>query len=292
MNAPEINMFFEKRPSGAAGVAKGLWNRKAVGENRKRPGNIAAIIPDVNPDPSHVRAFNGICRVPDTFFLHPLYPLTHVYPLTVRVLGHKKSGFDIFKSLNVRSRFRQHRKMAVTETLSFSCAIGDRRVVEKGMELDVCGDVTADGRTVWDCCYTFFCRGRFGEPESVPVETGLQEIQDPTVIGEWFLEKGDGFRFAGISGDTNGIHYWDGYARMLGFKKSFAQPVLVVGRSHEAIPLTDMESFSFEQRLKGPVYYNSRVTVKSGGNKTDGRFDIYCENNPKPCISCEIRRMP
>lgn len=293
-NLPEVNLFFKQRPSGMAGVAKALWNRKYVRKNRKHPKQITAAIRDVPPDPSHVREFNTICRVPDFSHnhLHPLYPLTHVYPLTVRVLSHKKSGFDIFKSLNVRSLIRQHRSIKIDETLTFQCSIHERRIREKGMELDVMGEVLSGGRTAWECCYTFFERGRFGGLSAAPGENGLPDIKDPVVLGEWFLEKGDGFRFARISGDSNGIHYWDSYARMLGFRMSFAQPVLVLGRSNPMIPLTDMDAFTFEQRLKGPVYYNSRVIVKGGSNSDDeGRYDIFCDDNPKPCICCNIRRM-
>lgn len=291
MNTPEINMFFKKRPSGVAGIVKGIWNRKSVYSNRKKPGRVSATIPDVTPCPAHVRAFNRICRIPESGHLHPLYPLTYVYPLTVRVLGHKKSGFDIFKSLNVRSWVHQKRKINVNEALTFHCGIRERRILDKGVEIDVGGEIVAEGQRVWECCYTFFWRGRFGTPSEQRPENSLPDIEKPEVWGEWFLEKGGGFRFARISGDTNGIHYWDSYARMLGFKGAFAQPVLVLGRSHDSIPLTHLEAFSLEQRLKGPVYYNSRVIIKGDFPLSgDGRFDIYCEDNPRPCICCQIRK--
>lgn len=291
-NVSEINMIFGERPSGFTAIAKGLWNRRFVSQSRNHPAEISATIRNIKPAFSHVRAFDRICRLPDTGFFHPLYPLTYVYPLIVRVLMHKKSGCDIFKSLNVRSWIHQHRKVRTDEPLTFHCRIAERRIVEKGMELDLKGTVSVDNSMVWECCYTFYVRGRFGEPTEVHGDKSLTEIQGPQIRGEWFLKKEDRFRFAGISGDTNGIHYWDRWARMLGFKMSFAQPVLVLGRSHGAMPLTDMDSFVFEQRLKGPVYYNSRVIIKGGSQPNAGdRYDIYCEDNPKPCICCLIRRV-
>lgn len=288
---PEINMIFTKRPSGAVGVAKGLWNRKSVGQYRKRPWEISAFLRNVCPAPSHIRAFNTLCGVPESDYLHPLYPLTHVYPLTVRILSHRKSGFDIFKSLNLRSTIHQMRKIAVHERLCIRCSIRERRVVAKGMELDVETTMTADEQPVWSSVFTFFCRGRFGEPIGIEPEDRLRPLPEIHDTCEWLLKRGQGFRFARVSGDTNGIHYSNVYARMFGFKGAFAQPVLVIARTLQAMGMTDLRGFILEQRLKGPVYYNNRIIVKNDvGDIHDGRFDIFCGENPRPCIQCGIER--
>lgn len=291
MNLPEINMIFTKRPSGFSGVLKGLWNRGSVKKNLIKGGmrHISASIAHTRPSLAHIGLFNEICKVKETQWLHPLYPVTYVYPLVVRILGHKKSSFDIFKSLNIRSWIRQRRKIGVHETMSVHCSIKDKRIVKNGIEIDIGGEITITGHIVWECCYTFFYRGRFGEPSAQVKVESVPDISDSKVICEWFLEKGLGFKFAKLSGDTNGIHYWDSYARMLGFKASFAQPLLVLTRTFETLPVQNMDSFIMEQRLKGPVYYNNRICVKGDFSKShEGRFDIYCGENPKPCICCRI----
>lgn len=294
MNMPEINMIFTKRPSGIGGVVTGLWNRRNVKKNARRKNKgrirkISASINNIRPALAHIRAFNEICNVENTQWLHPLYPVTYVYPLVVRVLGHKKSSFDIFKSLNIRSWIKQIRKIGIHETMNVLCSIKDLRTVAKGIEIDVGAEIIIDGLTAWECCYTFFCRGRSGEPSEQAPENKFRDISEAGVTREWYLEQGIGFRFAKISGDSNGIHYWDTYARMLGFRSAFAQPLVVVARSLETLQLRGMESLKIEQQLKGPVYYNNRIFVKGDfPSSDDGRFDIYCGENPKPCICCRI----
>ena len=36
--------------------------------------------------------------------------------------------------------------------------------------------------------------------------------------------------------------------------------------------------------LKGPVYYGSNVTMRLSEAEKSHSFELYCEDNPRPCI--------
>lgn len=288
MITPDIQLTFKKRPSNIGGIVKGLWGRNFKSRQNGQGPHIEAVIPEHQIDLSHLRAFNDICGIQHSPWVHPLYPITYVYPLVIRILGHKQSTVDIFKSLNVRSWFSQKNRISVSDNFSIACGVKERRTVSTGVEADIVAEVWVNGSVAWECCYTFYYREKTNGAtiQSTPVD--LRPIPDAPCVGEWFLESGKGFQFARISGDTNGIHYWGRYARMLGFKSAFAQPVLVLARTFEALPEAFTDSFRLDQRLKGPVYYNSRVYIKGESSGDSKRYDIYCGDNPKPCICCDI----
>jgi len=163
---------------------------------------------------------------------------------------------------------------------------GATRIVPKGFEMDVRSVVQANQETVWESVHTFYYRGNFGAAEPQPSE--LAAPQEPQLLGSWYLPNGVGFRFAGISGDSNGIHYSKWYARIMGFDRALAQPILVLTRSLSCLELADRGSFQLDAFLKGPVYYKSNVYLRgtAGGGAT--RFDVYCEDNPRPSLCCQI----
>jgi hypothetical protein len=115
---------------------------------------------------------------------------------------------------------------------------------------------------------------------------------DAPVIKEWYLPAKDRFRFARVSGDTNGLHYGTFYARMQGFKRDFARPIRSVAQCVSSLPGVGRGSASrLDFFLKGPVYYESTRVLKNIKKKNSDRFDLYSKNTAKPCISGELRRV-
>jgi hypothetical protein len=158
---------------------------------------------------------------------------------------------------------------------------------------------TLCGENVWENITTYFY-----PPYSAPI---LDSIDDAPIIKEWYSPAKDRFRFARISGDSNGIHYGSFYARMMGFKRDFAQPIRIVAQCVSSLPtntsgirgwLEEVVANCFEPLpatetvgsmrldffLKGPVYYESTLTLKNIQTKNGNRFDLYCSGNDKPVI--------
>jgi hypothetical protein len=75
---------------------------------------------------------------------------------------------------------------------------------------------------------------------------------------------------------------------MLGFQRDFAQPIRVVAKCVDCLPERNVEKpLRLDFALKGPVYYESNLILRSLTTHNISRFDLYRETNDKPC-SCGI----
>jgi len=285
-----ILLSFRKRPGALSTLALAALGMSIGLKPGDRTPNIKAVWEKMHVSSAHLNAFAETCGLhgqPE--FLYPLYPLTLIFPLIMRILGHKKAPFMVFRTLNTSLQVVSHRKIRIGEVLNLTCETAATRIVPKAFELDVRSVVQADRAIVWESVHTFYYRGNFGVAESQPSE--LDALSEPQLLGSWHLPDGIGFRFARISGDTNGIHYNRWYARMLGFERALAQPILVLTRSLNRLTDVDSAPFRLDAFLKGPVYYNSNVFLKGSIDGGAVRFDVYCEDNPRPCLCCQITEL-
>jgi hypothetical protein len=243
-------------------------------------------------DQKHLKAFYEICHIEPLPFLHLLYPLTLCYPYMMRILCRREMPFSLFKVLNTRTSITMLRPISPDEVFEIDCHNVTARLVSKGLEVDIVSEIRAGGEKVWQSITTYFLRGRFGQGEKSHTPPRLAPIADALVIKEWYLPAQDRFRFARVSGDSNGIHYGPAYARRQGFKRDFAQPIRIVAECVSALPGVDMgRELHLDFFLKGPVYYESQLVLRNKKLGKKNRFDLYCAGNTKPCISGELRRI-
>jgi len=278
-----VCLKYEKRPSAIIALAKAFWGISWKYDAKSDPTPIHAIWRNVRIPADHLTQFNEICGIETSGRITMAYPLTLVFPLVIRVLGHCRAPLTIFRSLNTKTRITQHREISADDVMNVSCGMAERRIVEKGLEVDLASFIERQGETVWECTQTFFYRGRYGEAGPAHEPKDMKAIANAPLVGEWLLAEGLGFRFAKISGDSNGIHYSARYAKMFGFERDFAQPLLVLPKALECIP-EKSKGNRLDVDFKGPLYYNRRVQVRGMAEADGFRFDIYSGNNPRPCI--------
>jgi hypothetical protein len=288
----EIILRFHRPPNALLSIALALYGISTDFKMGDRVPKIRAVWEDVKIDPDHLKGFGEVCGLASHGqFLYPLYPLTLIYPLVLRVLGYRKAPLSVFRMLNTKLQVTSHRRIGVHEPLRIISETGPLRIVPKGLELDLASVVQGDHETVWESLHTFYYRGKFGEGNSSHFDQPeLPPISEPKTLASWYLPDGIGFRFARISGDSNGIHYSSSYARLYGFKSDFAQPLLTLSKSLSCFSDFDPSRFRLLALFKGPVYYKSNVSLKGISSGEGIRFDIYCEDNPKPSLSCQLSR--
>lgn len=281
----KVALHFSKKPSDFLT----LWQAYRSRKSRFTPGGT---IPEIHVkrndfliDNTHLEKFNEICGVSPTTHLHILYPFTIVYPYLMRILCRKEMPFSQFKTLNTRNSVIMHREIKPDDRFRIDCYNSAARVIPNGIEFDFKAELYSNSEKVWEITATYFNRGKFGDSDPLSRQPRLESPDNPAVISEWFLEAKDRFRFGKISGDTNGIHYGYHYARMFGFKRDFAQPIRIITRCVSDLPgeISDRPA-QLDFFLKGPVYYESMLTLKNSRTGTIDRFDLYCEGNDRPCI--------
>lgn len=281
-----ITLHFNKKPSDILT----LWQAYQSRNSQFIPNEI---IPEIHVkrapfhiNPAHLNSFNAICTIDPTPYLHILYPFTLVYPYLMRILCRQEMPFSQFKTLNTRNRIIMFRAIKPDEQFQIDCYNSTVQIVPKGLECNFKAEVFAGTEKVWEITATYFYRGEFADVEPLYTQPKLELLENPIVMKEWFLEAKDRFKFGRISGDTNGIHYWSPYARMFGFKRDFAQPIRITAQCVSNLPnqIADKPA-ELVFFLKGPVYYESMLTLKNKYTANINRFDLYCSGNEKPCIS-------
>lgn len=278
-------LTFEDRPSALITLWKAFKNRKSRYNSGDRVPAIRAKRSACNIDERHMKDFYDICNINPSPNLHILYPFTLVYPYIMLILCTREMPLSMFRILNTRNSITMYRAIRPDEKICIDCYNSELRVIPGGLEIDIISEISIDQERVWENTATYFYPGNFGQGETVYATPRLKPINNAPIVQEWFLPAKDRLRFARISGDTNGIHYGSLYARMLGFKRDFAQPIRVVAQCVSSLPLLHAERpLKLDFFLKGPVYYESTLVLKNLKMKTYNRFDLYCRGNDKPCI--------
>jgi len=214
-----------------------------------------------------------------------VYPLVFVFPLHVGIVGHREFPLLYVRMMQIRNHVIQHRPIDVQETMDISCTIVGQRVAAKGLEMDIHTALEVDGDPVWESLITYFFPGDFGEPDPLSPLSDLPAVSQDHVEKTWRMPKGGGFCFGLISGDYNALHYLAPYARHMGFRRDFAHGQLSVALCARHLPaLREDEPVRLDVAIKGPVYYGSDVTLKYSAEKGSHPFDLYCGENPRPCV--------
>ncbi len=279
-------MIFDKTPSALYSLWKAFRSRKSVYLPNVTYPIIHSVRKRLMINEFYLKAFYKICDIIQTDFLHILYPFTLVYPYIMRVMGSQEMPVSMFKTLNTRNSIVMHRLIRHDECLDIDCYNCTPRIIPKGLEIDVKSIVSSGKETVWENITTYFYPGKFGPENDAYSAPKLEPIYNAPIIKEWYLPAKDRFKFACISGDSNGIHYGSFYARMMGFKRDFAQPIRVVAQCVSILPPINVQGPTrFEFHLKGPVYYENTLRLRNIQTANKNRFDLYCSGNEKPVIS-------
>lgn len=265
----------------------GLWGQSSVFQGKESIPAISVSVEGMKIDKAHLSGFNEICDVTDRDEISLIYPITLVFPFFQKILSMKQAPLSMFNTLGKHLKISRYRQIGVDESLDIVCEISDLHLVPKGLELVLNAVIKAAGEVVWTATETFFYRGDFGDPDTNVENIAFEPIPHAKVIAKWFLPGGNGFRFARISGDGNGIHYSKLYARLFGFKRDFAQPFLILGSAIRHVIDNDDRNvpISLSVAIKGQFYYEKDVVIKGAQMHGANRFDIYSQGNERPCMS-------
>jgi hypothetical protein len=237
-------------------------------------------------DRDRLAAFRRITgRVADPDHLPLLYPHTFGFRLPMAILTHPAFPVPICGVLQTRNHLVQHRPIAIDERLDFETRVLHGCAVAKGAEFDLHTTVqAAGGELVWESHLTFFTRGRFGEPGR-PAPATVSPSVNGAVVAEWAMGDADHVRFGGFTGDYNGIHLWDWYARRFGFPRALYHPPRVLGECLARLspPEGGSEPMQLDAWLKGPVPHAAKVRLEAERTAGVTTFALFA-GDERPCI--------
>ena len=219
---------------------------------------------------------------------HPGWPLLypHVvgFRLQMAVLTDRAFPLPIWNSLQIRNHLVLHQPFERGATLDFETRVAAQRLVEKGVEIDLRTTAHTAGELLWESTNTFYYRGRYGVAGEASPLAAAPRV-DGGQIARWMTPAHGRLRFGRLTGDYNGIHLSNWYARRFGFRGAFLHPQRVLGQClaclsqrASAMPL------QLDTWLKGPVYYGADITLRAEESPDATTFALQVDGDERSAI--------
>lgn len=238
--------------------------------------------------PRERRTFASLCAVPPGGELPLLLLHTLAFRLQMALLTQPAFPLPIWRVLQVRNRLAQHRAFSYDATLDLTAEVAASRVLDKGLEVDLRCGATEGGELVWEATNTFYVRGRFGASVA-PSPSAAAPSVDGGEESRWRMPRGGGVRFGALSGDYNGIHLSDRYARLFGFPSAFAHPQRVLGQALARLDaVTAAGALRLDAWLKGPVPYGGEVRLRAVRRANETVFSLAVPPEERPAIVARL----
>ncbi len=287
-SASAFHLDHERRPNAAAFMGLGFLP--------KRRWTSPFSIPDVTvswkgmrPGDELARALGPLSVPPGRGFVHPVHLHAITLRLMMRLLTHPGFPIPIWRLMQVRSRFVQHRPARLDDRLDVSARIAAWRFVARGVEIDLAVETRSPEGPVLESTTAFYSRGRFGTPvvaEPVPVPP------EPPLDGAPFspVPAAGAWAYGRLTGDYNPLHWWSRQSRAMGFQGPFAHPHRVLGPVLDAIPGIDPSGpLQVDAWFRGPVYYDRPLALSTRREAAAASFALRVEGDPRPAIAGVVR---
>jgi hypothetical protein len=279
----QVTVEYRRRPSALAYMARAF--------HRSRPFEVAAGFPavrvlwrDVRVDRGELAAFTALTGLRAQRWVPLLYPHVTGFRLLMSLLTHPAWPLPIWRALQVRNHLVQHRPIEIQGTFGLQTSVGEQRVLERGLEVDLCTQARVGDDVAWESIVTFYYRGRFGAPG---MPSPLAQAPEPgeEEVARWHTQRGAGLPFGRLTGDYNGIHLWSPYARLFGFPRAFHHPQLVLGQCMARLPDPGPERPQrLDAWLKGPVFYGADVVLRGRSHSDAFPFGLFAGGDARPAI--------
>jgi hypothetical protein len=213
-----------------------------------------------------------------------LYPQVFAFRLQMVVLTDRGFPLPIWNSLQIRNQLLLHETFDRDATLDFETRVAAQRVVDRGVEIDLVSTACAGDTLHWESTNTFYYRGRFGvsgEDSPLAVAPRVEGAQ----AASWKAPAHGRLRFGRLTGDYNGIHLSDRYARRFGFRGAFLHPQRVLGECLARLPHREHSTpLRLDTWLKGPVYYSAEVALRVDEASDAVTFALHANGDERPAV--------
>ena len=231
--------------------------------------------------------FAEFCRatgLPEQRNASVLYPHVIGFRLQMALLTHRAFPLPVWIALQIRNRLVQHRHLGVGERFDLETCVGANRIVDKGIEIDLVSRLMHETNCCWESEVTYFFRGRFGSPASAGSAPAPDLAQAP-VVDRFTITSGGGWNFGTLTGDYNGIHWANWYARRLGFRAAFPHPQRVAGMCLARLEGPQSEAQTLQLWIKGPLFYGAGVALSADADQRGTRFGLSLESDHRFALS-------
>lgn len=276
-----VHLEFDREPSCLRYMLRGVW---PVRRTRSLEPHIAARWRGHRADPRDLDDFLAITGLPAGRGLPLLYPHTFGFRLPMAILTHPAFPVPIWNVLQTRNHLAQHRPIARDFRMDLETRVLAGRATATGAEFELRTTVHVDSLLAWESLVTFFVRGRFGPPAApAPLAQSPTDYGPP--VAQWTPVDAHHARFGRYTGDYNGIHLWDAYARRFGFAGALFHPPRMLGECLGRLSAAQLctEPRRLDAWLKGPVPHGRPVRLHARRAGREVTFALFVEPG-RPCL--------
>jgi acyl dehydratase len=220
-----------------------------------------------------------------------LYPHVAGFRLQMALLTLPAYPLPIWNALQIRNHLIRHRALDPGGVYALEARTAVCRVLEKGVEIDVVTRLTRGEACDWECTVTYFYRGRFKGERSEGTPPAAPDLTAAQPADRFRVPSGGRWTFGRLTGDYNGIHIWNPYARRFGFAAAFAHPQRVAAMclarlqrlAHIGSPTSDAQSLDLW--LKGPVFYGATAEIRADAGEGAVNFGVSLEGDGRVAIA-------
>jgi hypothetical protein len=201
------------------------------------------------------------------------------------LLTHPTFPLPVWRALQVRNSLRVLRETDGEEPVLEAWVAG-QRVLEKGVEVDLCSSLRSRGEPFWESVNTFYYRGTFPGAGNAPASPGRPPSADGQVAATWKAARGLGLKAARLTGDYNPVHWSGVYARRLGFAGGpFLHPQVAIAQclAHLSAPSRG-SPFRLDTWIRGQVYEGFEVALRMSSGPGGSVFELRCGTEARPAL--------
>lgn len=219
-----------------------------------------------------------------------LAPHVTGFRLLMAMLTHPLWPLPIWDALQVRNRLTLHRHIEPGATADLVTGVAAWRVLEKGIEVDLQTRLQRGDDCAWESVVTFYYRGRFGSPAERGAALGAAPTspvldKPPANAEHRRIDDTGRWHFGALTGDYNGLHQWDRYARRFGFAAAFPHPQRVAAQCLGHIRSPGSAPRQLDLWIKGPVYFGSEVVQRQSSREDGGQdFGLWIAGDERPAL--------
>ncbi len=239
------------------------------------------VVDSLKIDEKHLNAYNNVCGFKNNGQVPAIYLAVLSQSLQMHMMTQEAFPFPILGLVHIRNQIKQTRPIWLNETLTLSCAFGELKPHDKGVQFDFITTAKVGDEIVMQGLTTYLSRQKV---DAVPTEKKVETATPDFKVQEvWNVGENTGRRYAAVSGDFNLIHIHALTAKAFGFKQAIAHGMWSKARALASLDLSD--AYEADVHFKLPMYLPSKVEFLTADEINQTDFLIRNQKTQKPHVA-------
>ncbi|MFW2072266.1 MaoC family dehydratase [Acinetobacter gerneri] len=241
-------------------------------------------------DEKHLKAYNNVCGFKNNGQVPAIYLAVLSQSLQMSMMTQEAFPFALLGLVHIRNVITQNRPIWQNETITLSCAFGELKPHDKGLQFDFITTAKIADEVVMQGVTTYLSRQKVTTPVEKKAENAsATHAPDLQVQEVWDVSENTGRRYAAVSGDFNLIHIHAFTAKAFGFKQAIAHGMWSKARALVSLELP--EAYEADVQFKLPMYLPSKVEFLTANESSQTDFLIRNQKSQKPHVAGIVKSL-